>query len=303
MNPVRGILLILMAVTLFSGMSAFIKAAGRIPAGEAVFFRSACALPIIILWLWMRGDLAQGLRVQSYRKHMYRSFAGTMAMGLTFASLKYLPLPEVTALRFVTPILIVLLAALLLGEQIRLMRITAVAVGLLGVLVILWPRLGASLAGAGKREMIGAMMVLASAGFAAFAQISLKRMAGVEKTAAIVFFFSMTSMLISLFSLPFGWVWPQRYEWLFLIGAGVIGGAGQILLTSSYRFADAGVLAPFTYVSMIWSLLIGYFIFGEAPTWAMLAGALLIILSGVAIVFRERQLGKKLPVTGKFPES
>ena len=303
MNPVRGIVLILLAVTLFSGMSAFIKAAGRIPAGEAVFFRSACALPIIILWLWMRGDLAQGLRVQSYRKHMYRSFAGTMAMGLTFASLKYLPLPEVTALRFVTPILIVLLAALLLGEQIRLMRITAVAVGLLGVLVILWPRLGASLAGAGQREMIGAMMVLASAGFAAFAQISLKRMAGVEKTAAIVFFFSMTSMLISLFSLPFGWVWPQRYEWLFLIGAGVIGGAGQILLTSSYRFADAGVLAPFTYVSMIWSLLIGYFIFGEAPTWAMLAGALLIILSGVAIVLRERQLGKKLPVTGKFPES
>jgi drug/metabolite transporter (DMT)-like permease len=291
MRPARGILLIVLAVTVFSLMSAFVKAAGRVPAGEAVFFRSACALPIIILWLGWRGDLAQGLRVQSYRKHMYRSFAGTMAMGLTFAALKFLPLPEVTALRFVTPIMIVVLAALLLGEQFKMIRLTAVLAGLLGVLVILWPRLGDSLAGAGQREMTGAAMVLASAGFAAFAQISLKRMAGVEKTAAIVFFFSMTSMGLSLLTIPFGWVWPVGMEWFYLIGAGVVGGVGQILLTSSYRFADASTLAPFTYVSMIWSLLIGYFAFGEAPTWAMLAGAALIILSGVAIVLRERQLG------------
>ena len=77
-----------------------------------------------------------------------------------------------------------------------------------------------------------------------------------------------------------------------LVCLGAVGGLGQVLLTSSYRFADASVLAPFTYVSMIWALLNGYFIFDEVPTVMMLAGAALIILSGVAIVLRERQLGQ-----------
>lgn len=291
MKPARGIILMLLAVTVFSVMSGFVKAADRVPAGQAVFFRSACALPVIMLWLWWRGDLTHGLRTQNYSGHIFRSVAGTIAMGLGFAGLKFLPLPEVTALRFVTPILIVIFAALLLGERIRLVRIAAVLTGLLGVLIILWPRLGAGLAGAGTREMVGVVMVLGSAGFAAFAQIFIKRMAAVEKTAAIVFYFSMTSMILSLMSLPFGWVWPTGAELGFLVGAGLVGGVGQILLTSSYRFAEASVLAPFTYVAMIWALLIGYFAFDEVPTVMMLAGAVLIIMSGVAIVLRERQLG------------
>ncbi|MCF6316245.1 MAG: DMT family transporter [Marinosulfonomonas sp.] len=273
-------------------MSGFIKAAERVPAGQAVFFRSACALPVIFIWLWLRGDLTHGLRTQNYRGHIYRSVAGTIAMGLGFAGLKFLPLPDVTALRFITPILIVIFAAVLLGERIRLVRLSAVLMGLVGVLIILWPRLGDGLAGAGKREMIGAAMVLGSAAFAAFSQIFIKRMASVERTAAIVFYFSLTSLTLSLLSVPFGWVWPTGMEWALLVGAGVVGGLGQILLTSSYKYADASVLAPFTYVSMIWALLIGYFVFEEVPTVMMLAGAALVILSGVVIVLRERQLGK-----------
>ncbi len=292
MKPARGILLIILAITVFSIQSGFVKAADRVPAGQAVFFRSACALPVVFIWLWLRGELTHGLRTQNYRGHIMRSVAGTIAMGLGFAGLKYLPLPEVTALRFITPILIVIFAAILLGERIRLVRITAVLMGLVGVLIILWPRLGDGLAGAGQREMIGAAMVLGSASFAAFAQIFIKRMASVESTAAIVFYFSMTSLSLSLLSAPFGWVWPTDTEWALLVGMGFVGGLGQVLLTSSYRFADASVLAPFTYVSMIWALLIGYFIFDEVPTVMMLAGAALVIISGVVIVLRERQLGK-----------
>ncbi len=292
MKPARGILLIVLAITVFSIQSGFVKAADRVPAGQAVFFRSACALPVVFIWLWLRGELTHGLRTQNYRGHIMRSVAGTIAMGLGFAGLKYLPLPEVTALRFITPILIVIFAAILLGERIRLVRITAVLMGLVGVLIILWPRLGDGLAGAGQREMIGAAMVLGSASFAAFAQIFIKRMASVESTAAIVFYFSMTSLSLSLLSAPFGWVWPTDTEWALLVGMGFVGGLGQVLLTSSYRFADASTLAPFTYVSMIWALLIGYFVFEEVPTMMMLAGAALVILSGVAIVLRERQLGK-----------
>lgn len=292
MKPARGILLIILAVTVFSVMSGFVKAADRVPAGQAVFFRSACALPVVIVWLWLRGDLSHGLRTQNYRGHIMRSVAGTIAMTLGFAGLKFLPLPEVTALRFVTPIMIVIFAAILLGEQIRLVRLSAVLMGLIGVLIILWPRLGDGLDGAGQREMIGAAMVLGSAAFAAFAQIFIKRMASIESTAAIVFYFSLTSLSLSLLSAPFGWVWPTQTELALLVGAGLVGGLGQVLLTSSYRYADASVLAPFTYVSMIWALLIGCFFFDEVPTVAMLAGAALVILSGVVIVLRERQLGR-----------
>lgn len=292
MKPSLGILLIVLAVTVFSIQAGIVKAADRVPAGQAVFFRSACALPVVFVWLWLRRELPQGLRTRNYRGHIMRSVAGTMAMGLGFAGLKFLPLPEVTALRFITPILIVIFAAVLLGERIRLVRLSAVLMGLVGVLIILWPRLGAGLAGAGHREMIGVAMVLGSASFAAFAQISIKRMAAVESTASIVFYFSMTSLSLSLLSAPFGWVWPTGPEWMLLSGLGLVGGLGQVLLTSSYRFADASILAPFTYVSMIWALLIGYFVFDEVPTVIMLAGAALIIMSGVVIVLRERQLGR-----------
>lgn len=287
-RPVIGIVLMSAAVTAFTLMAAFIKAADRVPAGEAMFFRSTGALLVVLVWLIVIGDLKTGIRTRDIQSHAVRGIVGSAAMGLGFAGLKYLPLPEVTAIRFLTPVLIVLLAALFLGERIRLVRISAVLVGLVGVVVISAPRFSG---GFGTAAALGVFLTLASAGLAALAQIFVKAMAGKEKTAAIVFWFSVTSATLSLTTFPFGWVWPTAPEYALLIGAGLVGGCGQLLLTSSYRFADAGVLAPFTYVSMLWSIVIGYFWFREVPTAPMLLGAGLIILAGVVIVTRERQLG------------
>ncbi len=293
----RGILLIVLAMTLFTVMTAMIKAADRVPAGEAVFFRSFFSIPVVIIWLFWRHEAATGLKTRNFRGHFIRSFAGAIAMGLGFAGLKYLPLPEVTGLRFVTPVLIVIFAALLLGERIRLIRITAVLAGLLGVVIILSPRLTGV---GGGSELFGAALVLGSATFAAFAQIFVKSMSGTEHTAAIVFYFLATTASLSLLTLPWGWVWPTAWEAFLLVGSGVIGGFGQIYVTASYRYADVGVLAPFTYVTMLWSILIGWFVFAEAPTLPMLAGSALIILSGAAIVWRERQLGLQQAAKGKI---
>ena len=284
----RGILLIVSAISLFVIMGSLIKAADRIPAGEAVFFRAFCALPVIVAWLVARGDLGAGLRVADWRSHALRGIAGSTAMGLGFVGLKLLPLPEVTAIRFATPILTVIFAALILAERVRLIRFSAVLVGLGGVMIVMWPRLQFQ---GGDLALIGALVTLGSAGLAALSQVFIKAMAGTERTTAIVFWFSMTASSLSLLTIPFGWVMPVGGEWVLLIGAGLLGGLGQILLTASYRFADASVLAPFTYVSMIWALLIGYFIFDEVPTVPMLGGAALVIAAGVAIVLRERQLG------------
>jgi len=285
----RGIFLMMSAVTVFTVMSAFIKAADRVPAGEAMFFRSVWAMPVLLIWLMTHGGIRAGIRTASVRNHAVRGIVGSCAMGLGFAGLKYLPLPEVTAIRFVTPIVMVVLAALILGERFRLVRIAAVAMGFVGVVIIVAPSLSV---GVGSTAALGAFLTLGSACLAALAQVWVKGMSGQESTTAIVFWFSITSATLSLVTVPFGWVWPTMGEAALLIGAGVVGGLGQILLTSSYRYADAGVLAPFTYVSMLWSILIGLIWFNEVPTWGALIGACFVIGAGVIIVLRERQLGR-----------
>jgi drug/metabolite transporter (DMT)-like permease len=92
-------------------------------------------------------------------------------------------------------------------------------------------------------------------------------------------------------TIPFGWVMPTLTEGITLTAAGLLGGVGQILLTSSYREADASLVAPFDYASMLFALLIGYFVFAEVPSLTMLAGAALVIFAGILIIWRERQLG------------
>lgn len=293
MRPLRGIAFKLGSVLVFIVMSAMIKAtADHVPAGQAVFFRSAFAIPVIVVWLILRRELATGLRAVHPMGHVWRGFAGTCAMGLGFAGLGYLPLPEVTAIGYAAPLLTVVFAAMFLGEDVRLFRLSCVALGMVGVLIVLSPRLTVLDGGAGHAEAFGAMLVLGGAVFAALAQVFVRKLVQTEKTPAIVFYFSLTATLLSLVTLPFGWVWPEPVELALLIGAGLLGGIGQILLTSSYREADASLVAPFDYASMLFALAIGWFVFAEMPTLPMLAGAALIILAGILIIWRERRLGK-----------
>lgn len=293
MRPLRGIAFKLGSVLVFIVMSAMIKAtADHVPAGQAVFFRSAFAIPVIVVWLLLRRELATGLRAVNPIGHVWRGFAGTCAMGLGFAGLGFLPLPEVTAIGYAAPLLTVIFAAMFLGEDVRLFRLSCVALGLVGVLIVLAPRLTVMDGGAGHAEAFGALLVLGGAVFAALAQVFVRKLVQTEKTPAIVFYFSLTATALSLITLPFGWVWPAPFELAFLIGAGVLGGVGQILLTSSYREADASLVAPFDYASMLFALAIGWFVFSEMPTLTMLMGAAIIIAAGILIIWRERKLGK-----------
>lgn len=293
MRPMRGIALKLGSVLIFIVMSAMIKVtAQHVPAGQAVFFRSAFAIPVIVVWLLMRGELATGLRTANPGGHVWRGLMGTLAMGLGFAGLAYLPLPEVTAIGYAAPLLTVIFAAMFLGEDVRAFRICCVILGMVGVLIVLTPRLTLLTPGAaGHAQAFGALLVLGGAVFAALAQVFVRKLVNSEKTAAIVFWFSVTATCLSLVTLPFGWVIPGTTEVLILIGAGLMGGVGQILLTSSYREADASVVAPFDYASMIFALLIGYFAFAEVPSLTMLAGAALVVIAGILIIWRERRLG------------
>jgi drug/metabolite transporter (DMT)-like permease len=280
-----------MAILLFTFMSAIIKAiADDVPSGQAVFFRSFFAIPVILIWLAQRGKLSVGLKTRNPMGHVWRGLFGTTAMGLTFTGLGLLPLPEVTAIGFATPIFTVILAAVLLGEKIRFYRVIAVAVGLLGVMVILWPRFS-NIGTMEQTATIGALLILIATMLRSLVQIHIRQLVQHEDTAAIVFYFSVTASLLALLTLPFGWVVPDARTLSLLILAGFIGGVAQIFITSAYRFGSASMLAPYDYTSMIFAIVIGYIFFAELPTFVMLSGALLVIAAGVLVIWRERQLG------------
>ncbi|MBN2629853.1 MAG: DMT family transporter [Rhodobacteraceae bacterium] len=292
MNPMRGIAYKLISVLVFITMAAMIKAtADHVPAGEAVFFRSFFAIPVILVWLAWRRELSTGLRTKNPFGHFWRGLMGTTAMGLGFASLAFLPLPEVTAIGYTAPLLTVVFAAMFLGEEVRLFRISCVILGMVGVLIVVSPRLTIVNTGASHAEALGAMMVLGSAVFAALAQVFVRKLVNTETTANIVFWFSVTATLLSLLTLPYGWVVPTGFEAALLVASGLLGGLGQIFLTSSYRSADASVVAPFDYASMLFALGFGWFFFDEVPTVTMLIGAAIVIFAGVLIIWRERALG------------
>jgi drug/metabolite transporter (DMT)-like permease len=294
-NPMRGIALKLTAVLIFVFMSALIKAASaEVPPGQAVFFRATFAVPIIVIWLLTHEGLRQGLRTANPFGHVWRGLIGTSAMALGFTGLGLLPLSEVQAIQYATPLLVVIFAAMFLGEEVRLVRLGAVALGLTGVLIVIYPRL--TVLGSGEAELwetIGAMAVLGSALCAALAQIFVRKMVQTESVTAIVFWFSISAAVLSLATIPFGWVVPSTSVLAMLVLAGLMGGVGQVCLTNAYRFADASVVAPFDYASMLFAIGIGFFWFDEVPTARMLAGAVLIVSGGVLIIWRERQLGLK----------
>ena len=291
MQPLRGIGFKIASVIFFIAMQSLIKATSdHVPPGQAVFFRSFFAIPVIVAWLYLRHELHQGVGTANPLGHVWRALVGTLAMGLGFASLGFLPLPEVTALGYAAPLLVVVFAAMFLGEKVGAWRLGAVGLGLVGVLVVLSPRLSVG-ADASHAQALGATLALGGAVFTALAQIFVRKLVQTERTATIVFWFSFNASALSLVTLPFGWVIPTWTEAALLIGAGLLGGVGQILLTSSYRHADASVVAPFEYASMIFALVIGYFVFREVPTLTMLAGGALVVLAGILIIWREHKLG------------
>jgi len=289
MQPLHGILFKIGSVCLFVCMASLIKATSDgVPPGQAVFFRSFFALPIIFGWLAMRHELRDGWKTQNPLGHLWRGLVGTTAMGLGFTGLGLLPLPEVTAIGYAAPLIVVVFAAMFLDEKVGIFRLSTVGLGLIGVLIVLSPRLSVEL---GAAESLGALVVFMGAVFAALAQVFVRKLVATEGTAAIVFWFTVTSSTLSLLTIPWGWVWPGWGPAVLLIIAGLIGGIGQIFLTSSYRYADASLVAPFDYVSMLLALGIGYFVFGEVPTGTMLTGAAIVIFAGVLIIWRERRLG------------
>lgn len=294
-RPLLGIALKVLSSLVFTMMSAVIKElSSRYPVGELVFSRSAFALVPLVIWLVARGSFPASIRTQDPKGHVKRSFIGAGSMFLGFLSLGFLPLAEAIAIGYAAPLIAVALAALILKETVRAYRWSAVIIGFTGVVVMLLPRLGGDAPTPGTGAAVGVIFALGGACCSAGASIQVRRLTLTEDTGAIVFYFTCVTTLLSLLTLPFGWVVPTSgLDMLALVSAGILGGIGQILMTQSLRFGDASLIAPFEYSSMVWALLLGWFVFGEFPSAAVAVGAAIVAASGIFVVLREGYLARR----------
>jgi drug/metabolite transporter (DMT)-like permease len=285
-----AILFKVLSTACFAVMSAFARGLGEtFPVGQVVFFRSFIAIvPVVIFYIW-RNELWRAMHTARPGGHFARGLFGVASMFCAFAALARLPIADVTAIGFSTPLIIVALAALLLGEQVRVYRWSAVIIGLVGVLVMLAPHL--SLGAHSEEATFGAVLAVMNAALAAAAYIQIRRLTRSETTSSIVLYFFLISSIVALATLPLGWVWPTTRELIGLCLMGVAGGIGQLFMTESYRYAQASLTAPFDYASIIWAVILGYFAFGEVPEANVWAGSVVVIAAGLFVLWRERQLG------------
>ncbi|MGB7855935.1 MAG: DMT family transporter [Pseudolabrys sp.] len=294
MHPFKAIGLKLISALLFAFMSALVRQLGDVaPVGQMVFFRSAFAILPVVLVYAVRGELATAVRTSRPLGQLGRGLLSVGGMFTNFSALTRLPLADATAISFASPLITVALAAIILKERVRIYRWSAVVIGFAGVIVMLIPHLdiGRYAVIGGAAAAAGSMFAVISAFCNAGTVIQTRRLTQSETTSSIVFYFSLVCAIAGALTLPFAWHSPTPRELVALIALGVLGGFAHILLTESYRYGTASLVAPFDYTSMLWALLLGYWLFEELPDTLVYVGASIVAAAGLFVIWRERQLG------------
>jgi len=295
-RPIFGIVLINLAVAVFTGMDAVIKGvSATFPTGELVFFRNLFAFaPILGFMLWQGGIT---LRTRHVAGHLMRGLFGVSAMYCYFLSYKLLPLSDAIALGLSGPIFLTVLSIPFLGEHVGVRRWSACIVGFIGVLIMTRPTV---LFGAAAMWQPAALVPLLGAVFYAFAMISIRKLTGTEGSGTIVFYFTLFATLAGLATAPLGltdpelaWIWPSPMEWLIVLAIGLMGGSAQILLTVAYRSAPVSVVAPFDYMALVYGFILGFVFFAEIPDAYLIVGGATVVASGIYIVHRETVIARQ----------
>lgn len=274
-----------LSVLFFVLMSVCIKATGdNLPLFQVVFFRNFFALiPLFFVIYFLKLKIST---INKYPLHLGRAIIGITAMSLFFISIRYVPLVEMQTISFSSVFFISILSVFFLGEKIGYRRIIAVIVGFIGVVIILNP-------GSAIFSNYSFLPLIASF-FLSIAVIFLKKILLTNNNILSVWIFTAFCTVISLFFYDDTWIWPQGYDLIFMIASGFLGFIAQICLTKSFQMADASLLAPLDFSSVIWSFLIGYIFFQEFITLNVLFGGLIIIMSVSYIFYRERVLKKQI---------
>lgn len=287
-NTPLGITLRLLSGFLFAGMMVCVKAVSdAVPLGEIVFFRSFFALIPLVIFLWLRNEFPNGLATKRPGAHLLRSGFGALALFASFAALARLNVAEASLIAQLSPVLTAIAAVILLGERLTVWRVAGLALGFAGVIVLVWPELGSEAAG---DRVTGYLLGVASAGLAALALIMVRSLNTSESPGAIAFYFVLASMVGGLVTLPLGWVMPNGWTLLALVGAGLFGGFAHIAMTLAFRYAEASRLAPFEYVALLWPVLADLLIFNQPLATAFLWAFALIV--GAALIAAKEPTAK-----------
>ena len=273
------------SVLFFVLMSVCIKATGdNLPLFEVVFFRSFFALiPLFLVIFYFNLKITS---INNYKLHFFRGLVGIAAMSLFFISLRYVPLIEMQTISYSSVFFISILSIFFLGEKIGYRRVIAIIVGFTGVVIILKPDVNLF-------SNYSILPLLASI-FLSMAVIILKKILLTNNNILSVWTFTLFATLFSLFFFNDDWIWPNNFDLVLLIASGILGFVAQLCLSKSFQLADASVLAPLDFTSVIWAFLIGYIIFGEFLSREVLLGGPLILLSVGYIFYRETVLRKKI---------
>jgi drug/metabolite transporter (DMT)-like permease len=211
-----------------------------------------------------------------------RSALMVVTTGFNFIALRYLQLDQTITIFFLTPLLVAALAGPLLGEWVGWHRILAIIAGFIGVLLVMHP-------GIGTVHWAMLLALIATLGYA-FYNIATRYLAAFDPPAVTQTYTPLAGVLIvAPFALA-GWHWPEdAFQWLLLASLGFWGGLGHWLLILAHRSAPAPILAPYIYLGLIWMSAAGFLVFGDVPTWWTLSGAVVVILSGLYLLARERK--------------
>lgn len=273
----RAILCVLASSACFTVAAALVKSIGNaVPTSEVVFFRSAVAAACMVPLIRRAGGWSV-LRTRRLLGHAGRLLAGLAGMYGSFYGYARLPLAAVTALGFSMPIFLALLSVPLLRERVGLDRGLALAAGLAGVLLVLRPWQGG-----GGLPLAPALVVVAGVVFWALATISIRRLGQWgERSITVVLLFTLGSSVVSgLLCIPV-WVMPSGRTLAALVGVGAVSAVAQLFMTEGYRNGEATVLAPFEYGAILYTALLGFLVWGEAPGAWEFAGIAVLIASGL----------------------
>ena len=287
--PTAAIILISTSVLCFTVLDAITKfMTQRYPVPMLVWARYAVQFVAMLVWLGpsMRLDL---MRTKRLRFQVFRGVLLLMSSLFFVSALRSLPLAEATALNYTTPIIVVLMARLVLGERMTPARIAFVAAGVAGMLLIVQP---------GTDVFHGAALFgLGAAVFYACYQITTRMLAG-EDPRVLLFYPAVMGTLIMSALAP-GIDWPQTMPWthvLLIISGGLLGTLGHFLFILAFRLAPASALTPFTYTQLVWAMLLGWLLYRDFPNGYRIIGMAVVAGSGLLMTLHERRRARLLAI-------
>lgn len=283
-RPLYALGIRLLSMLAISLMFAGVKLASErgVHVVETLFFRQLLSLPVVLIGLWMGPGLAS-VRTKNIGAHAGRTVLGMSGMVLNFVSFTMLPLAEATTISFSIPLFATILSALVLREFVGIHRWSAVLIGFAGVLFIARPSAHPDMPTTGLMVGVSAALVTA------MISIIVRRLSRTEAPTTTVFWFSILSLPVLGALMPFYAQSHDPLTWWLLIGLGVIGGIAQLFMTISLRWGAISLVLPMDYSTLLWSTVLGFYLWNTWPKNETWAGAVLIVGSGLYIAWREHK--------------